>query len=565
MGTRLFGFIYKTMQKRTNDPKNRTFWLPSALQGLDKPGGGGKLLPIQGNGWELGSITGNAGTLFQNTIKGQWWLKIGRDRRGDPEVKKHQPIACPNQPWPRLDMPAVTVYGLDNVGLLDNPLTTQPGTGYSTVMTLQFGYYNGQNGGPILSQLHLEGQYALSQCVCSAPATSTGQPAPTACDGWIPDDDIRGTGNFKVTLTGVYVDALVNVSVSGTGSARTLELKISEMTMRGADGKLPDMTVDQLTLDTSMTWISDNIWLPKAKDALTSEDGRKALLQNISSALNQPGNRQTLEQTLSKHFSGMLDSTLGAVPPGTLPSSGPAVSNPADQYLFDRVRASLNNAASDYYLPKVVSRNADPTLEPYRIDSISLGDQSVEGLDFRNLQLHQMEIKGLSNIAAPADRLVLQEAGMDGTLLLSTLDSPPQVPVVRNGTAATLQVPKSPLTITGQFSLQVDGDDEPLGGSFTIHTVKSTVLASMFATGGELAELDIQFTKLHLDAALGDIKVDINIDSAFRDIINEVFNQDDIKRKALDGINEKAAQNLGAIGRTATDGAKKVIAAKLDA
>jgi hypothetical protein len=87
----------------------------------------------------------------------------------------------------------------------------------------------------------------------------------------------------------------------------------------------------------------------------------------------------------------------------------------------------------------------------------------------------------------------------------------------------------------------------------------------MSATGDELAELDIQFTKLHLDAALGDIKVDIDIDSAFRDIINEVFNQDDIKRKALDGINEKAGQNLGAIGRTATDGAKKVIAAKLDA
>lgn len=565
MGARLFAFIYKTIQKRANDPNNRTFWLPAALQKLDKPDGSGKLLPLQGTDWKLGNITGTAGTLFQNTIKGQWWLKVGRDRRGDPELKKHQPIACPNEPWPRLEMPAVTVYGLENVGLLDNPLTTQPGSGYSTVMTLQFGYYSGQNGGPSLSQLHLEGQYAMSQCVCSAPATGSGEAAPTACDHWIPDNDIRGTGTFKITMTGVYVDATVVVAVNGTGPARTLQLTISEMTLRGAEGKLPDLTVDELTLDTSMTWIADNIWLPKAKDALASEDGRKGLLLNISAALNQPSNRQTLEQTLSKHFSGVLDDTLGPIPPNTLPSSGPAVSNPADQYLFDRVRASLNTSASDYYLPKVVSRNTDPNLEPYRIDVISLGDQSAEGLDFRNLQLKQVVIQGLSNIAAPADRLALQENSMDGTLLLSTLSPPPQVPVVRGGSTVNVQVPASPLLITGQFSLQVDGDDEPLGGSFTIRVVRSTVSASMMATGGELAELNIQFSKLQLDAALGDIRIELQIDSAFGDIINEVFNQDDIKRRALEGINARAAQNLGAIGRTATDGAKKIIAGKLDA
>ncbi len=558
MGTKIFEFMFNTIRKRANDPNNATFWLPNALNRADN--GTGKLLPLHGAEWSLGTITGTAGITFQNAVKGQWWFKVGREHRNDPEMANHQPIPCPNQPWPRLTMREVTVLGLDNVWVLDNLITTQPGSGYHTVMTLQFGYYNGQNGLPALSPLCVKGTYELDQCVCSAPAAGP----TTSCDNWVAADNIQGIGTFQSTLTDVYVDATLDVQVAGSGPARTLAVTVDKLTLRGGQNPLPDLTVDELTVETTWTWMSENIWLPQARAALESEDGRQALIQNINDQLNAPANRQSLAAMLTSQLQRILDDTLGTVPAGALPGAAQPVANPADQYLFDRIRLALNNPASDYYLPKVVYGSTDPQLEPDQIDQIALGDQTIGGMPFQNLQFQQVTVTGLSNIAAPVDQLVLNESGLNGTLALSTLVPPPQVSVVRGGVTMMEQVPSPPLTLTGQFSMQPQGDPTTLGGSFTVTVSQSTVLTAVQVSGQDLAELDIQFQQLQLTAASADITVAVQIDSVFQNIVNEVLNQDEIKQAAVQGVNDKAAQDLAAISRTATAGARRLIAARLD-
>ncbi|HEY3364152.1 MAG TPA: hypothetical protein VGK74_03735 [Symbiobacteriaceae bacterium] len=564
MGTKIFSFIFSTLRKRVNDPQNKQYWLPKVVAGIDKPGGGGKLLPLQGDSWNLGSITGTAGQTFRDTIMGQWWNSLV-----DVDTDGHQPIACPSQPWPRLDMPQVTAHGLDNVWLMDNPLMGQPGSGYTTTMTLRFGYYDGQNGLPTLNQILVEGKYSLLQCLCTA---SDQDQAPTACDNFIAPASIHGVGAFKIQLTDVYVDANLDIRVVGEGPARQIDIRVLDLTMRGGKpGQMPDLTVEDLTVETSWAWMSENVWLPQAQAALESEDGRQGLIANLNQALNEPDHRQKLADVLTQQFSKILDDNFGTVPAGALPSGGPQDPNPADQYLFDRVRLAVNNPASQFYLPAVVAGNSDPGLEPFHIDSVGLGDQAFGTLRFLNMQLQQVVLAGSSNIAAPPDQLSIAESVLDATLLVSTLAPPPQVSVLRGGVQTVWQVPAAPLLITGQFTVVLpgapkdpSGAPKPLGGAFTLQVKTSQVLTTLAATGDDLDALNLTFHKLVLAIAPSDITVDVNIASVFRDVVNKLMNQDVIKQKVLDGLNAKLAGNLDSISRTATSGARKAIAAKLD-
>jgi hypothetical protein len=477
----------------------------------------------------------------------------------------HQAIACPSEPWPKLAMPEVTIYGLDNVWPLANPEVTQPGSGYHAVITLQFGYYNGQDGLPKLSQLQLQGQYSLTQCLCSAAATRDGDAPPTACDNWVKAEEIHGVGNFTSTLTNVFVDVMVDIQITGTASGRTLQVIVDKLTLRGSQvGALPDLSIDDLTVETTWTWMSKNIWLPQAKRALESEDGRQGIIENLNAALNKPENRDQLTDMLTRQLNKAIDDTLGMVPPGMLPSeAGQQSSNPVDQYLFDRLRFALNDPTSTYYLPRVIYNSTDPQLEPFQIERIALGNQTYEGIELENLQFTQIQITGLSNIRAPADQLIFKTEVVDAALALSTLNPPPQVTINRNGSSMIEQVPNPPLTIVGQFSMNIVGSSDSLGGSFTMKINGANVFASATSSGEELDELRIDFQKLQLAAPLNAASIDVAIDSAFKDIVNQILNQDPTKSKALQGVNDKAEQSLDKISQEATVHVRKLVASKL--
>jgi hypothetical protein len=555
MGAGLFGFIFNTLRPRVNDPRNAKFWLPKKLQDLDKPHGGGKMLPIQGTDWKLGNITGTTGSTFQKVITDQWWLgAVGLKHRGDPEMANHQPIACPADPWPQLALPEATIDGLENLWLLPDPDISQPGTGYHCVITFQCGYYQGQGDLPTLSQLRVVGKYALTQCVCSAPATQAGEPSPTACDDWVPRAAIRGLGDLTVTLTDVFIDAALTMTVVGSGPGRTLQVAVDTITVRGPEpGQLPNLVVDNLTVETQWEWMANAIWLPQAKRAIESPDGTRGLIDNLDASLNESDNRTKLGAQLTAQINTSTERILGTIGSGGLPSdAGQQASNPVDQYFFDRLRVAVNAPDSGYYLPKVVSCSNDPPLEPYDAGTITLGDQAVEGIPFQNCRCMDVTITGFSNVLGPANQLILTPAQIDATLNLSTIGSP-----------TIAHVPKPPLTITGIFSFEAEGMPAMTGG-LTITVIPSRVRAMVQTAGQDLDQLVLTFEKLELQAEFNALTISVDIDSMFKSLIDQVVNRDDIKSKILGSINARLSQHLGGISQSATRGVRTSITSALD-
>jgi hypothetical protein len=425
--------------------------------------------------------------------------------------------------------------------------------------------YNGQGELPKLSQLRIEGQYVLKQCLCSARATKVNESPPESCDGWVESVEIEGRGGLKLTLTGVFVDVTLDLQVTGEGPARALHMMIVAINVRGTDGNLPKLNVDALTIGTSWTWMANNLWVPQAKKALESEDGLRGLLANLHDAINQPGSRERFAGLFTQQLNQALDDILGKVPPGELPSGiGQPVPNPVDQYLFDRVRLALSHPASSAYLPRTVYGFASPPLEPFQIGQISLGNSEHAGIQLEDLRATQARVIGISNIKAPGELLVFRPAVIDAVLALSRLEPAPQVTIERDGSQKTLQVPAPPLQVAGDFAMNVEGEDEPYTGRFTLKLQGPNVLASLEVSGAELDELQITFKKLEIESPLDKTSIEVEINSEFKDVINQLINQDAFKRKALQGVNERAAQSLGAISQTATANVRKTVAARLD-
>jgi hypothetical protein len=567
MSEGLFGFIYNTLLEQVNNPNNSAYWLPHKLDQLTKSGGG-LLLPIQATSWDIGNITGNSGTAFQLMIADQWWLYLGSLKPPPTGMSDHQAIGCPTEPWPHLLVPQATINGLDNVLAQPDPVMTESANGYHAVITLQFGYYAGQNGLPTLSQVQVQGQYSLSQCLCTSAANAKN---PTACDGWN-SENITGNGTFSLTMTHVFIEATVDILVQGTGAGRTLQVVLDNLTMRGPQpGALPTLTVDQsgdppqydLTLESKL-WVAKNIWVPKAVQALESEDGVQGIVTNINTTLNEPNNISQLARMLNQQLNNVLDQALGSVPAGQLPSGvGQQTPNPVDQYLFDRVRFMVNSPDSDYYLPKTIYGFTNPELEPFQADTISLGAQSYSGLDFQSVDLNSVTMTGLSNAAAPPGEMNFPEPNANATLYFSTLNPPPVVTIEKDGSTVSEQVPAPPMTITGQFAMTPQGEPQPLTGGFNVTVNRSSLAAAAAFSGDVIDDLVITFTQMKLSAASSDINVSVDIDSAFKQIVNQLLNQDSVKQTFVAGLNNVATQKLGLISKTATDNVKQLVKSRL--
>jgi|GEM_PF-2386999 len=550
--------MYETLRQAVNDPGNTNYWLPTALDGLDASGGG-KLLPLHEDDWSLGAVTGEPGATFRDAIKTQWWTTTGLLLRKDKdpryaEMREHQPIACPDQPWPAFALSDVTVNGLDNVYLLGNPVVAQAGSGYSTTLTLRFGYYTDRPG---LVPVQVQGRYSVQQCVCSAAA-----PDGTTCDGFIATATVAGSGDVQLTLSDMWVDADVSVSVAGSGATRTQQIVVTKLAVRGSHDAWPQIAVDELTIATEYQGLA-GLWKQAAINALTSDAGRTALTQNLDAALNGPDFLQTVSGLITTQFGRILDANLGPVPAGGLPAVPDAADNPADAYLFDRLRVALNDPASDYYLPKVVTANTSPVLDPLSAGALSLGPLGQSGIQFSDVTLTGVVLEGLSNIQAPIDKLQTVPAGVQATLVVGGLNPPPTVTVLRGGVPTPVQVPAPPLRITGGFACTLQGYATPLTGTFTVTATNASIFAAMNASGADVQALQVAFLQLQLQVALFDFQIQVQIDSVFQDVVNQIFNSDAFKQKVLQAINDQLAARRAELGDRASDAVRHQIEAKI--
>ncbi len=567
MSAGLFGFIFTTLRKRANDPNNSSFWLPGRVAEARKSGSEDKLLPLKADSWDLGTISGQAGSDFQNIIKSQWWIgKVGFDRRKDPNLSKHQAIACPDNPFPKLSMSQITIEKLNNLWIMENHSIEKTDFGYHSVLTARFSYYNGENSAQNLGPLQIGGQYILEQCVCTGPSVKSGEPITGRCDDWYPSETIRGKGDFSITFKELYVDVILDIRVEGSGADRSLSAIIQKLEVRGPDlGGLPNLSVDILTVETEWTYLSEGYWIPQAKLAISSEDGVRGIILNLNATLNRIENLQKLSQMLAGQLNGLLDGIFGTVPQGKLPNQAKTTSsNPSDGYVFDRIRFSLNDPNSDYYLPLLILKVPDPCLEPCEMKDLSLSDLSFSGIEFTNIILSEVTILGFSNaIVAPED-VSFRSGGIDLVISLSSLNPGPQISVTTNGVMSSRQIPKPPLKISSSFSMRAVDLDEPILGNLSSKIASSKVQVSMDLEGEDLESLTIRVTAIVFKAKYEDIIIQSKLDSSFQDIIDEVMNQDNVKNQALRSGNERASENLAKISQFATDSVKRLIGSKLD-
>jgi hypothetical protein len=256
----------------------------------------------------------------------------------------------------------------------------------------------------------------------------------------------------------------------------------------------------------------------------------------------------------------VIDSFLQAVPAGGMPDdSHQHVPNPADLYFFDRIRVALNNPASDWYLPKVLCSNDNPSLEPYTIPRIDIGSQNISGLTWEPNTLSNVVLNGIANNVLPAANIQLKSGVVYLTTLQGQLNPPPSFSC-SNG-----PIPAPPLKLTGSFSLQPPMMDA-ITGSFVVNVANSSLYIDAVAAGEDLDHLVITVQQLQLKAAVSDISVTFTFPpgSGLDGMVTQIANSSSVKTSLLEKINSELASNLGTISSSVTDGAKSGINSRLD-
>ena len=531
----LFSFIFNTLRIRVNDPKNHRFWLPKVLEGISGSNQQGKLLPLTVDRWEVGTISGEAGTTIVNSFLSNYRSYLEKARKI--KLTGQDTIANPATPYPRLSFLRMTINGLENLRVMGNPPVQSGGGGYETVVTLQTNYYNGKNGTPTLPLFGLSGDYLITQDLCTADHASPG-----VCNGRN-SDRINGQGKVALTIANAFIKATVRISIVGAGKDRKPLVTIGKLVFLGEyEQTAPGFSIDSLSIVANVSEYLKDIWLTMSQKALNSPEGQAGIFGQVNSALNEPGNLRQLSETLSPQLSTALDSIMGAVPSGRLPDdSGQQLPNPADLYVFDRLRYALNDPQGQWFLPRTISSITQPPLEPLRIDRIDLPDQQSDGLRYTQIRLTNGVVTGLSHLQASSRQLVFDANGsLDATL-----------------TAVGLRC-------TGSFSLLPEGFDDALTGGYTLDIDKGMVHFRAGFSGEEVGGLNITIGAARLVADPSQIRFSLQINSEFRVFINAVLNTPGVLTSMLDRLNDAIGRNLDSVGREISKATNKGIASRLD-
>ncbi|MGW2633883.1 hypothetical protein ACWC2K_31785 [Streptomyces chattanoogensis] len=584
MATELMNFLYATMYKRVNDPDS-PYWLPTVLKDV-RTTDGHTLNPLNVDTWDIGELDGAEGKAIGDTIASAWWIFVGSafddaKDRGVPDLPDNlDPFTSQrdaDRPYPSLSLTSVTVDGLANasVGELQHLTPTENGyRGTIRVTTAAYDTHGWQK------QITVKGTYSLVQhvVVIDDPGDGTGgddlkPPTKVVVNGlegveW-PRQEIEGHGQFAVTAQDLAFDVVLCAEATGTGADRAPRLTVESITVASQptfhlDEKsltIEGSTIDEATLD---------IWKQAAADAFNAPDAGQALTAKLVATLADPSFRDQFSSTVTTQLVKALDGVLGAVPTGSLPSddSGfPPKYGPLEVYLFDRLRASVNDTGSGFYPPSVVLGATDPTLEPYSLGDIELGSYKI-GVATADLSFKGGSIKGISNVLIPVKDAALTDGGIGVTLRFGQLPG-------------DAKVPGPPLTITGTGVVSFPdtaaapaaaperaaaSDDDTIEGDITVTIDQPSATAALSFSGRDADELTIGLDALTLAIATKDLQVTIKLKepSPFEQIIQQVLNKDEVKQKIIDGVQSTADTHRTDIAKELTDNARTVIRTKLE-
>ncbi|MFF7725434.1 hypothetical protein [Streptomyces sp. NPDC008001] len=580
MATKLLDFVYATMYKRINNPDS-PYWLPTVLKDV-RTSDGRSLNPLTVDTWDIGQLGGDEGTTIGDTISDSWWVFVG----GAFDIAKAQGVpGLPDnldaftsqrdadQPYPGLSLSTVTVTGLANasVGELRDLTPTKDGyRGTVRVTTAAYDTHGWEK------QITVTGTYSLVQrvVVIDSPASGGDLKPPTkvvvkGLEGveW-PRQQIEGHGQFRLTATDLAFDVVLRAETAGTGADRTPLLTVEQIKVVSRPAFRLDR--DSLTVEGS-TIDEDTLegWKDAAADAFNSEGARQALTAKLVGALDDQSFRDQFSATVTTQLAKALDGVLGAVPAGSLPSydSGfPAKYGPLEVYLFDRLRASVNDTGSGFYPPAVVLGATDPVLEPYALGDMDLGTYKI-GVAQAKISFEGVKATGISNVLVPVEDARLTEGGIGTTLRFGRITGdakvpPPPLTVTGTGVIA---FPGTESGATAQDDDTAPDDDDTIKGSVTVTVTKPSVTAGLSFTGRDADELTIGLDSLALAVAPQDLQVTIHLEepSPWDKVIQEVLNKDEVKQKIIKGLQDTADSNRTKIADALTTNARTVIRTKL--
>jgi len=531
----LFNFIFNTMQTRVNDVSNQRFWLPGVLEGMDSSGGSGKLLPLTVSEWKVGPISGEAGKTITDSFCLNYKSYLEKVKKLS--FANQDVIPAPDTPCPVMAFEQVTINGLQNLRVQPNPPTVSDAGGYHATVTLMTNYYDGTDGKPDIPLFGLSGQYLLSQSLCTASNDN-----PSVCNG-VNRDDIDGRGAFDIVINGAYIQASLTISIEGKAIGRKPVITMTGLQFMGAyEGGAPGFDINSLSIVASVSEYLKNVWVAMSERALTSPEGQTGIFQQINHSLNEPNNLKSISDTITPQLVRALDKLIGETPDGKLPDdSGQQLVNPCDLYMFDRLRFGLDDPAGQWYLPNTVRSIRNPVLEPLHIDGLQLPDQQVDGMSYRQIKLLSVNVTGLSNMQALSKEMIFDVNGaLDATVHIGAL------------------------TGNGQFSLLPDGMDAPLTGGFDLTIQQSVLHFRSDLSGEDASSLTLRLHSAVINADPAVIKLQLHIDSVFRDFINSVLNARGTLLDIMDKLNDVLAGHLDSISQEISKATSKGMLSRLD-
>lgn len=533
--SKLFSFIFLTIKDSANDPKSKNF-LPTLLANIQS--GGSSLLPLKEDSWSIGKLGGTSGLGIAKNIANQYF-----------QINSQPAIPYPKDPDPSLDLKdskgiaKVVINGLDNVYVTDyaNYNYDDASATVTADIKMQFNYWTKNPGGlqpgQKITPLSLSTPFILTQNLCLSPSVD----GSTCTDPNAPPVQVIGEGTFTAGITQLNFTASIKINVKENRAG--LQLEITKLTLITTGAEAPQFT----NVDAELSNESDyqEIISQLITSFMSAPDASTAVFTQMQDSLNDSGNINALSDTLNGQISSFLDSLLGAVT-GSLPSDdGQQATNKVDLYIFDRIRYSLNNPGSSWYVKTLLESYKNPPLNPFKPEDLNIGSFEIfSGFSLSNVTLSNIVVTGFPNATAPANLMILSPPTLNIAILLGSL-SP--------GTSAT-----------ADFSASYTGGNLKFGITVTVQSVSLSAVVT--PSGDDVKELVVTFNSINYQIPnVSDMQITISDQSGLGPVVQKILNTTEVQNKIVSAVNDQFTGHLQDISNEVTSLIKAMLNQQLGA
>lgn len=526
----LFQFIFTTICSSANNSKSK-FFLPTVLAGIKS--GGSSIIPLKEKNWNIGTVSGSNGTYIAKQIANSYTQISVPD-------PNQQAIPLPSNPNPALNLQdpqgvnMVTINGLENAYIQSfQNYNYDESTGYITAdIVMVFNYWTNNPGGlqpgQNVTPLSISTPFVLTQNLCIANVSNPDTCIdPTANSPVI----VEGIGNFQAGISSLQFTASIQISVlNNRAGLNCLVTNIDLITSGAGAPQFQNISVQLTNSDPALSGIIGNL----INSALSSADASGAIFSQMQASLNTSGNLGALSDTLTNQIGNFLDAHMSPVV-GQLPSDcDQQATNLVDLYLFDRVRYSVNDPSSGWYVQTLLQQYQNPPLNPFKPSDINIGSFDLfSGFTLDNVTLSNIVINGFPNATVPAATMILSPPTMTFVILLGSLGS---------GTNAS-----------ANFSATYSNGTGSLDFGLTVVISSVSLTCTIAPTGATVSQLNVPFNSIAFGVPQPSaMAITLSDQSGFGPMVQKILNSPAVQKLIVNAINSQLTQHLGAIGNEVT-------------